>query len=138
MVKAPGDKTRDLVMEIIWWHNAIGGYNITFDDLKSHNRVVPIMNCRADCWRRLREVRGWSYPRLGRYFGSFDHSTVMHHCRQTVVANKPIKNKKRLTLAELQRQRELNRWQRILAKTKRVRGMAGATTNSGELHHEPA
>ena len=82
----PADITRSLIGEIIWWHNQTGN-PVTIEDIFSRNRAVYVMAARADCMRRLRETRGWSYPRIGKYFG-MDHTTVLHHCNKQVVAQK--------------------------------------------------
>ena len=90
----PAQHTRDLCEEVIWWHNALNGTNITFADLMSQCRVRPIMNCRADCMRRIRHSRKWSYPRIAAYFGGMDHTTCLHHVSQKVVATKVIRKPK--------------------------------------------
>jgi chromosomal replication initiation ATPase DnaA len=130
-MKAPGDKTKDLILEVIWWHNAAYGYDITLADVRSKSRITPIMNCRADCFRRLREAKGWSFERIGTYLGGFDHSTVNHHCRQRVVAGKPSKNKENLSLRQLRDKRDYDFWRKKLMVSRKT---AGASINSGELH----
>jgi len=137
MTRTPGDDTRDLCREVIWWHNELYGHTITLDQVRSKSRVAPIVACRADCMRRVRDKRGWSYPVIGRWFGGFDHSTCMHHIAKTDSATTPIRNKCKLAIAELKRQGELNRWQRILAKTKRAQAMAGTHAEEGARHENP-
>lgn len=130
MSKTPGDETRDLCREVIWWHNVLYGHDITLADVRSRSRITPIMNCRADCFRRLREAKGWSLERVGRYLGGFDHSTVQHHCNQRVVARKPIKNKENLSIQQLREKRDYDFWRKKLMT---ARKMAGAT-NQGASH----
>lgn len=83
-VRLPGEQTRGLIMEILWWHNAFGN-PVTYGEIHTKCRSIHVAYARADCMRRLREVKGWSYPRIGKYFG-MDHTTIMHHCRKAEVA----------------------------------------------------
>jgi ATPase involved in DNA replication initiation len=86
IIRTPARDTRDIVEEIIWWHNAVNGVQLTLQDIMTRSREQHIVYCRADIMRRLREVKGWSYPRIGQYFGGMDHSTVMHHVKRPTMA----------------------------------------------------
>ena len=91
IIRTPARDTRDIVEEIIWWHNAINGVQLTLKDIMTRSREQHIVYCRGDIMRRLREVKGWSYPRIGQYFGGMDHSTVMHHVkRPTMCVRAPV------------------------------------------------
>lgn len=136
-MKTPRDNTRALCEEIIWWHNQLYGHDITLAQVRSKSRVAPIVACRADCMRRIRDVRKWSFPVIGKWFGGFDHSTVMHHAAKKNTTTVEIKNAKRLSLAELQSNRERYRWRQILLKTKRNREAVG-TSSTEEHTHETA
>ena len=81
---SPAAYTRDLIAEIIWWHNATGNH-VTVEQIFARGRHGYITSARADCIRRIRQVRGWSYPRLATYFG-LDHTSTLHHCHKTIVA----------------------------------------------------
>lgn len=41
----------------------------------------PIQHARFAIWRRLRNERGWSYPRIARLFGVY-HNAVMYGVKQ--------------------------------------------------------
>lgn len=119
--KMPSEKTRDLCEEIIWWHNAMNRTSVTFDDLMIKTRLTMVCNVRADCMRRLREVRGWSFPRIGKYFGGMDHTTCMHHCSRPVMRTK-TRDYKGQSVETMISLAEKNKWRKIIAKT-----MAGKT-----------
>jgi hypothetical protein len=82
IIRTPACGTRDLIDEILWWHNAIYGTDITYDAIMTRTRRVVIVNARSDVMKRLREVKGWSYPRIGDYFGGMDHTSVIHMIRR--------------------------------------------------------
>lgn len=81
-IASPADFTRDLIEEVLWWH-AVAGNPVTMQDIMSCSRISGVVYARGDCMRRIREVKKWSYPRIGRYFGGMDHSSVMHACRRS-------------------------------------------------------
>lgn len=137
MTKAPGDKTRDIVMEVIWWHNRAYKHKpeITYADIISRCRIAAIVHCRADCMRRIREVRGWSYPRIGRYFGGMDHTTCIYHIRRKDVSRVVIKNKDQERLGSLKLKRDYYYWRKAISKGSAA--MAGSATH-GEQSHETA
>lgn len=82
IIRTPARGTRELVEEVLWWHNAINGTDITVAAIMTRTREVPIVNARGDVMKRLREVKGWSYPRIGNYFGGMDHTSVMYMVRR--------------------------------------------------------
>ncbi len=136
-IRTPNDETKELCREVIWWHNQLFGYDITLADIRGRSRVGPIVAARADCMRRVREVRKWSFPVLGRWFGGLDHTTVQFHLAKKQVATGKASNPKGLSIQELRAKAEGYRWRKILRETKRSRGMAGAT-NEGTPNHETA
>ena len=81
----PAVRTRELLREIIWWHNALAERDgikrdpITYEDVFSLTRARHIVDVRHDCMRRLRTTRGWSLSAIGRFFQR-DHTTVMSAC----------------------------------------------------------
>lgn len=131
-MKTPRDEARELCLEVIWWHNAVYSHDITFADIQGKSRITPIMNCRADCFRRVREVKGWSLERVGKFLGGFDHSTVRHHCVQRVVACKPLKNKENLSIQQLREKRDYDFWRKKLMKARKMAGTQPAT--EGAVH----
>ena len=82
IIRTPARDTRDLVDEILWWHNATSDTLLTVADIMTRCRLQPIVNARGDVMKRLREVKGWSYPRIGAYFGGMDHTSVMNMVRR--------------------------------------------------------
>jgi len=81
-INTPARATRELVAEILWWHNAINGTNLTTKDIMTRSRCTRIVNARCDVMKRLREVKGWSFPRIGQFFGGMDHTSVMNMTRR--------------------------------------------------------
>lgn len=73
----PREKAKALCREVIWWHHALGS-PVTMEDVFSRERAKWVSAVRADCIRRIRDTLGWSYPKLGKFFG-LDHSTCLHH-----------------------------------------------------------
>ena len=55
-----------------------GKYDLTVSDLKGRVRDRPIAWPRQEAYSAVRSRLGWSYPRIGRYFGDRDHSTIIH------------------------------------------------------------
>lgn len=80
----PREKARLLCREVVWWHHALGS-PVTIEDVFSKQRAKWVSAVRADCIRRIRETLGWSYPKLGKFFG-MDHSTCLHHVHTKSVA----------------------------------------------------
>lgn len=136
-IRTPGDETKELCREVIWWHNQLFGYDITLADIRGRSRVGPIVAARADCMRRVREVRKWSFPVLGRWFGGLDHTTVQFHLAKKQVATGRASNPKGLSIQELRAKAEGYRWRKILRETKRSQGMAGANTKEEVSHENP-
>jgi chromosomal replication initiation ATPase DnaA len=92
----PAEFTRALIDEIIWWHNQTGN-PVTYEQIMSPARDRYISRARHDCMRRIRRVRAWSFPRIGRYFGR-DHTTVLHAMnRDAYIARRAKWNLKRAT-----------------------------------------
>ena len=81
-IATPARHTRELVAEILWWHNTLNGTNLTTGDIMTKSRCTPIVNARGDVMKRLREVKGWSFPRIGQFFGGMDHTSVMNMTRR--------------------------------------------------------
>ena len=81
----PAAKTRALIDEVIWWHNAISQRDdgadyraITPEHVFGVTRLRHVVLARHDCMRRIKDKRpDWSYPTIGRFFNR-DHTTVMY------------------------------------------------------------
>ena len=127
----PAEKTESLIDEVLWWHNAMEGHGVTRTDIMSRSRLAPIVLARADCMRRLRYERGWSYERIGKMFG-LDHSTVIHNCNRSVL--KPVNNRHGLKLPELRIKRVYDRIRK--EKLKRRVGQVVGVQPTGEANHE--
>ncbi len=136
-IRTPNDETKELCREVLWWHNQLFGYDITIADVRGRSRIGPVVAARADCMRRVREVRKWSFPVIGRWFGGLDHTTVQFHLAKKQVATGKASNPNGLTIQELRAKSESARWRKTLRETKRSQGMAGATTE-GASNHETA
>ena len=119
-----------LCEEVLWWHGVEYGHAMTMDDIRARSRLAPIVLARADCMRRLRFEKGWSYPRIGRFFG-MDHTTVMHNVNRSAL--KPVANKHGLSLPELKVKREYDRYRK--ANPKRHMGqVVGEVQPKGDVH----
>ena len=127
-VVLPAQQTRDLIDEVLWWHNALGN-PVTVKDIMGRNRSIYVMAARADCMRRLRDVRGWSYPRIGKYFGGMDHTTALHHCRQKIVATREISIEKSQKNEAARIKWERKKYAEWLKKTPHALGGESSTTN---------
>ena len=122
-----------LCEEVLWWHAATYNQHITMADIKSRSRLAPIVQARGDCMRRLRFDKGWTYPRIGRYFG-LDHTTVQHHIKRPNWATKPIKNSEHLSLEELKAKQVYDRYRKQKYETARV---GEFQQPAGESHENP-
>ena len=131
MNKTPGELTVELLEEVLWWHTDLGGQVITMADIKSKSpyRIAPIVAARADCMRRLRYDKGWSYLRIADYFG-MDHSTAMHHIKRRDSVARKVKNKDNLPMSELRAKAELDRYRHRKGK----RSMVGDNQPKGDVH----
>lgn len=134
MVKTPRDNTRALCEEVIWWHNATYGWDITLQEVRSKSRLAPVVACRADCMRRIKDARGWTYSYIGRWFGGFDHSTVSHHMAKDRPASRPIKNSEGLTIQQLRDKASHDYWRKKLMTTKKLREAAGTHLTEEHTH----
>jgi hypothetical protein len=132
-IKTPLQQTRELCEEVLWWHSQTG-QAVTFADIMSTSRLRHIVYARRDCMRRLREVRGWSYPQIGKYFGGMDHTTVMHNLSKKIMdaVVKPPKPPRLPKLPRVPTQREIQ-WQTRKASEKRLAemGLVGNPNNGG-------
>lgn len=63
---------RDIVEEVAIKHE------VTFNDIISQRRNVKIVAARHEAMYRLREETPASYPRIGKWLGDRDHTTVLH------------------------------------------------------------
>lgn len=127
-MKTPADQTRDLCEEVIWWHNQLYGWDITLQEIRKHSRLAPVVACRADCIRRIRERKGWTLSRIGRWLGGFDHSTIAHHMAKRGSVSKPIKNAEGLTVQQLRDKAHHDYWRKKLIETKKLQKAVGTTT----------
>jgi hypothetical protein len=78
-VKTPRGRAVDLCREVVWWHSAMGS-PVTLELVMSTNREHWVSSVRGDCVRRVRDVTGWSFPKVGKFF-NLDHSTCIYHAR---------------------------------------------------------
>lgn len=80
-IRTPGQETRGEIELLLAAHNAANPkYFVTFAMVVSSARQREIVAARVKCMRYLRDVKKWSFPRIGKYLGGRDHTTVMHHC----------------------------------------------------------
>ena len=89
IIRTPARDTRALIEEIVWWHNAVNNSGLTYDSLFQTTRMRHVVYARADVMKRLREVKGWSFPRIAQFFNGMDHTTVMHHVKRPAMAVRP-------------------------------------------------
>jgi chromosomal replication initiator protein len=57
-------------------------YGVTVPRMKKRDRRRSLLWPRQVGMYLVRQASGWSLPRVGAYFGGFDHTTVGHACRQ--------------------------------------------------------
>lgn len=57
-------------------------YGLTPEDIASKERQGETVRARQIGMFVARKFTGRSYPEIGRQFGGFDHSTVIHACRK--------------------------------------------------------
>lgn len=89
IIRTPARDTRALIEEIVWWHNAVNHSGLSYESLFQATRMRHVVYARADAMKRLREVKGWSFPRIAQFFGGLDHTTVMHHVKRPAMAVRP-------------------------------------------------
>ena len=51
-------------------------------DVRAEFRYGNLPDCRHEIYWHLRHDLGWSYPRIARYMGGKDHTTILHGCRR--------------------------------------------------------
>jgi chromosomal replication initiation ATPase DnaA len=56
-------------------------YGLTVADIRAGSRSKAISKARQQIWVMLRVKYEWSYPQIGKLFGT-DHSSVMHGIKQ--------------------------------------------------------
>lgn len=54
---------------------------LALEDVTSSSRLNDLVIARHEIWARMRDELSWSYPRIGRAFGDFDHSSVISGIR---------------------------------------------------------
>lgn len=52
-------------------------HNMTWSQSIANKRTLPYLRVRGEIYIMLRE-RGWSYPKIGKFCGGRDHTTVLH------------------------------------------------------------
>lgn len=57
-------------------------HRVRIDDVRGHSRLRKFMPARREVCVYLREVRGWSYTRIGRFLNGRDHTTIIHAVRR--------------------------------------------------------
>ena len=76
MIQIPRTKGSQIVREVCV------KYNISMEDLISERRHQKIVQPRQEAMYRLCTETDWSLPRIGRYLGGRDHTTVLHGKRK--------------------------------------------------------
>jgi hypothetical protein len=125
--ETPAAKTRRLMDDVLRWHAHFGNH-VTWEQVMSDNRCAHVVVVRGDCIRRLHAGKKWSYPQVGQYFQR-DHTTIMHHIKQKVVACGPA-------FPCSQRSAEKALVDRIKDKHRRSRLMAQKWLNKEGVNHE--
>lgn len=54
---------------------------VKFEDMISFSRLNDLVIARHEVWALMRKDLRWSYPRIGRAFGPFDHTSVISGIR---------------------------------------------------------
>lgn len=57
-------------------------HNVSRVDLISERRPQPLVRARQEAYYRLATEMTWSLPRIGRFLGGRDHTTILHGKRQ--------------------------------------------------------
>jgi chromosomal replication initiation ATPase DnaA len=52
------------------------------EKLTGHGKYRPLVHARQEAWFRILMETGYSYPRIGRITGGFDHTSVLYGVRQ--------------------------------------------------------
>jgi len=58
-------------------------FDITVDDLKGQSRARDFSVPRQISYYLICQIQRYSLPRIGRFFGGRDHTTIMHGVRRT-------------------------------------------------------
>jgi hypothetical protein len=66
------------------------GTNITPAGLDSESRYPSLVRPRQLAMYRIRTELGWSLPRIGKFFGNRDHTTVLHAVRSVEAARRAV------------------------------------------------
>ena len=53
-------------------------YKVWYREMFINTRRKPVVYARAQAAAQIRAKYGWSYTRIGKHFGNYDHSTVIH------------------------------------------------------------
>lgn len=85
--RTPTDFMREMMRDVASKHG------VTVADLTGKCRKGPIVKARQEMfWRGHTESYGWSLQSLGRLFGGFDHSTVLHGIARHAERLLPVKS----------------------------------------------
>jgi chromosomal replication initiator protein len=57
-------------------------YGLSPEDLQSPKRTRDIVRPRQEAMHEMYQTGRWSYPRIARFFGGMDHTTVIHGVRR--------------------------------------------------------
>ena len=57
-------------------------HGMTFERVMVDSKVDKLVHCRHEIWWWLHRLRGTSLPEIGRRFGGFHHTTVLHGVRK--------------------------------------------------------
>jgi hypothetical protein len=56
-------------------------HRLSYDELITATKADRIVKCRHEIWHSLNKVRGVALAEIGRRFGGYDHSSVLHGVR---------------------------------------------------------
>jgi chromosomal replication initiator protein len=57
-------------------------YKVTVDEIKSERRGREVIQPRHEAMALIRESTPWSLPKIGKFFGGRDHTTVLSAIRR--------------------------------------------------------
>lgn len=57
-------------------------HGVSREDIMADRRQAKIVRARFEAMWRLKKETPWSYPRIGKFMGDRDHTTVLNACRK--------------------------------------------------------
>ena len=74
-IQSPLDRARFILTGMARFHE------VTKNDITSNRRQAEIIPARFEAIYLVKESTPWSLPRIGRFFGGRDHTTIIHALR---------------------------------------------------------